>query len=76
MNFEWDPNKAKSNVAKHRVDFAEASTVFADNFALTIFDPDHSDSEDRYVTIGTRPRSSRFAHRPRRRDTDHRFANC
>ena len=57
MNFEWDPDKAESNVAKHGVDFAEASTVFADYFALTIFDPDHSDSEDRYITIGLSDRA-------------------
>ena len=52
MDFEWDTEKAKTNVDKHGVDFAESSTVFGDAFALTIFDPDHSSSEDRYVTIG------------------------
>lgn len=52
MDFEWDNEKADTNVAKHGVDFAEASTIFADTFALTIIDPDHSSSEERYVTIG------------------------
>ena len=52
MDFEWDTEKANTNVEKHGVEFAEASTVFADAFALTIFDPDHSSSEDRYITIG------------------------
>lgn len=52
MNFEWDPAKAKKNFAKHGVGFDEASTVFSDPFALTIYDPDHSDVEDRFVIIG------------------------
>ena len=50
MNFEWDINKAKSNLKKHGVDFADAVTVFDDFNALTIEDPDHS--EERFVTLG------------------------
>ncbi len=50
--FEWDEKKAKQNVRKHRVSFAEASTVFADPFSLTIPDPLHSEEEDRFVTVG------------------------
>ena len=57
MNFEWDTDKADSNVAKHGVSFAEASSVFSDPYALTIFDPDHSSAEDRYITIGLSGRS-------------------
>ena len=50
--FEWDPNKAESNRRKHAVTFDEASTVFGDPLAILITDPDHSDSEDRFVDIG------------------------
>ena len=53
MEFEWDLDKAASNLAKHAVDFAEAATVFGDPLAITIFDHDHSDDEDRSVTIGS-----------------------
>lgn len=42
MNFEWNPQKAKSNVAKHEVSFEEASTVFGDPLSETFDDPDHS----------------------------------
>jgi uncharacterized DUF497 family protein len=52
MDFEWDPRKAESNQSKHQVSFSEAATVFADDFAITIPDPGHSESEDRYITIG------------------------
>jgi uncharacterized DUF497 family protein len=52
MQFEWDPKKAAANARKHRVTFDEAMTVFADARALTAYDPDHSDDEDRFLTIG------------------------
>jgi uncharacterized protein len=52
LTFEWDPRKARSNIAKHGVTFEEASTVFADSLSLTIPDPEHSRSEERYVTMG------------------------
>jgi uncharacterized DUF497 family protein len=52
LSFEWDADKSKSNERKHRVSFDEASTVFADPHALTIYDPDHSDEEDRYLSLG------------------------
>jgi len=52
MEFEWDPDKAASNLAKHGVAFAEAATVFGDPLAITYFDPDHSDEEDRFLTFG------------------------
>ena len=50
--FEWDPQKADLNLRKHGVSFREASTVFADPVAVTAHDPDHSEDEDRYVTMG------------------------
>ena len=52
MQFEWDPDKAESNTAKHGVGFVEASTVFADPLELTIQDPDHSSDEDRFLNLG------------------------
>ena len=51
-NFEWDPNKERTNRRKHRVTFEEAATVFHDPRALTIYDPDHSTTEDRWITLG------------------------
>jgi uncharacterized protein len=52
MEFEWDPRKAKINLRKHGVSFTEAGTVFGDELAITVSDPDHSDDEERYITIG------------------------
>ena len=52
MNFEWDENKARINQEKHGVSFDEAKTVFDDADALQIFDPDHSESEDRFIMLG------------------------
>ncbi len=52
MEFEWDEAKAEANVRKHGVSFAEAATVFGDPLAVTFFDPDHSDDEYRFLTIG------------------------
>jgi uncharacterized DUF497 family protein len=52
MDFEWDEAKAEANERKHGVSFAEAVTVLADPLSLTGYDPDHSEDEDRYITIG------------------------
>lgn len=52
LSFEWDRNKSEANIRKHDVSFEEAKTVFNDPFALTIEDPDHSTTEDRYIDIG------------------------
>ncbi len=52
MDFEWDEAKAESNQQSHGVSFTEAMTVFADPLSLTGYDPDHSDHEDRYITMG------------------------
>ncbi len=51
-NFEWDPSKAKSNISKHKISFEDATSVFKDKNAISIFDEDHSDNEDRWITIG------------------------
>lgn len=52
LQFEWDYQKARKNLQKHRVLFEEAATVFGDPLSITISDPLHSSSEDRFVTIG------------------------
>lgn len=52
MNFEWDPSKAAKNRRKHGVSFHEAATAFGDPLALSYQDPDHSDQEQRFITIG------------------------
>ncbi|MEY8313398.1 BrnT family toxin [Oscillospiraceae bacterium 42-9] len=52
MNFEWDENKARANLKKHGVSFGEAQTVFYDENALLIDDPDHSEDEDRFIILG------------------------
>jgi uncharacterized protein len=50
--FEWDDNKAKINIVSHGISFDEASTAFADTLSLTIYDPQHSRQEDRYILLG------------------------
>jgi uncharacterized DUF497 family protein len=52
LRFEWDANKARLNLAKHSISFEEASTVFGDINSITITDPIHSLSEERYVILG------------------------
>jgi uncharacterized DUF497 family protein len=52
FQFTWDPQKAASNLRKHKVGFPEAATAFADPLSLTIPDPDHSVGEERFVLIG------------------------
>ncbi len=52
LSFEWDPEKAASNLGKHGVSFEEAATVFGDPLSLTVYDPDHSLDEDRFITMG------------------------
>jgi uncharacterized DUF497 family protein len=52
MVFEWDARKSATNLRKHGVSFAEAGTVFGDELSITVPDPDHSEQEDRYITIG------------------------
>ena len=50
--FEWDPRKDAENQRKHRIAFEEAKSVFADEYALLLDDPDHSVSEDRFLLLG------------------------
>jgi len=51
-NFEWDTEKAKSNLKKHKISFQRAAAVFLDPFAISLFDEEHSRDEERWVTLG------------------------
>ncbi|OUD12822.1 BrnT family toxin [Thioflexithrix psekupsensis] len=51
-DFEWDSQKAKSNFTKHCVSFERAITVFRDPSAISIPDEEHSETEERWVTLG------------------------
>lgn len=51
-DFEWDPQKAHRNRRKHGVSFDQALTVFRDPRAASLYDDEHSETEDRWVTLG------------------------
>jgi len=52
LAFEWDPKKEKANRRKHKIGFADASTVFGDPLSITIPDPDRFSGEERFLIIG------------------------
>lgn len=52
LEFTWDPAKARTNLRKHGVSFVEAQSVFYDVRARLVDDPDHSESEDRFILLG------------------------
>ena len=52
MLFDWDEEKAKSNLAKHGISFDEATSVFDDPLFLTFADPEHSLQEQRFLIMG------------------------
>jgi uncharacterized DUF497 family protein len=52
-DFEWNPEKAKQNLRKHGVSFERAASVFLDPFAISVYDEEHSENEDRWITIGS-----------------------
>ena len=52
LKFDWDKSKALLNKKKHGVSFEEAVTIFYDEDALEFHDPDHSESEDRFIMVG------------------------
>jgi len=52
MEFEWNPGKAARNLKDHKITFEEAATVFGDPLSLTLPDPDHSNDESRFITVG------------------------
>ena len=52
ITFSWSERKNKANQKKHGVSFEEAQTVFFDENAIEFFDPDHSETEDRFLMLG------------------------
>jgi uncharacterized DUF497 family protein len=52
LRFEWDPDKARRNVGKHRLTFEEATTAFEDDRSVTMPDPTHSVGEERFLLLG------------------------
>jgi uncharacterized DUF497 family protein len=52
IRFDWDSNKNLANVKKHKISFEEAKTVFFDENARVIPDPEHSESEERFIILG------------------------
>ena len=53
IKFEWNHSKAQSNLAKHGVSFEEAKSIFYDELAVQFYDTEHSESEDRFIMLGT-----------------------
>ena len=51
-NFDWDPVKENQNTRKHKITFRRAATVFRDPNQLSVYDEEHSENEDRWITIG------------------------
>jgi uncharacterized DUF497 family protein len=76
LSFEWDEEKAKANLKKHRVGFDEATSVFADPYSLTIHDPDHSADEQRYIDIGTSDKGRVFVVVYTERGSNIRIVSC
>jgi uncharacterized protein len=68
--FQWDKKKARANLKKHKVSFEEAKTLFNDPFLLTYPDIEHSDTEERYISIGSsvRGRTLLVVHTDREED--------
>ena len=52
MEFEWDPVKDKANIKKHGIAFSDAALIFADSNMMTLYDKEHSQQEDRYLSLG------------------------
>ena len=50
--FDWDPRKESTNIRKHEVSFRLATTIFRDKNQLSLFDIEHSDQDDRWITLG------------------------
>jgi uncharacterized DUF497 family protein len=52
MKFTWDENKNQLNIRKHGIDFGDAAYVFSDQYALSIPDDEHSETEERWLLLG------------------------
>jgi uncharacterized DUF497 family protein len=57
VEFEWDPEKAATNLKKHGVSFSKAARVFSDPLSITVHETDHSTEEERYLIVGVSNRS-------------------
>jgi uncharacterized DUF497 family protein len=55
MKFIWDPVKERINIQKHEISFTESCYVFSDLYSLNLFDEQHSEDEDRWITLGQTP---------------------
>lgn len=75
MRFEWDPEKARRNLAKHGVSLEEAATAFADPLSITRFDPDHSDDDDRFLLLGATHAGHLALRRPHAAERPYRWAD-
>ena len=51
-NFEWDQEKAISNIKKHNISFEESASIFQDSNMINLYDDEHSENEDRWISIG------------------------
>ena len=58
FQFDWDNRKHAANIRKHEVTFDEASTIFSDQFGMTIYDPAHSQAEERFIEMGLSSRGN------------------
>jgi len=76
LTFEWNAEKAKENIRKHKISFEEAKTVFNDPFLMTFPDPEHSASEQRYLNIGTCSKGRVLIIIHTERDADIRIISC
>ncbi|MCI0475191.1 MAG: BrnT family toxin [Anaerolineales bacterium] len=75
-HFQWDEEKAKTNLRAHKVSFEEGETIFSDPFSITIPDPDHSIDEERYIDIGTSDNGRLLVVSYTERGTDIRIISC
>lgn len=55
MKFQWDATKERTNRKKHGITFSEACLVFGDAYLLNLFDGNHSEDEERWITMGQTP---------------------
>ena len=76
LSFEWDARKARANLKKHGVSFEEAKTIFNDPQALTFPDSEHSNGEQRYLSIGLSARGRVLVVVHTDRDQNTRLISC
>ena len=76
LNFEWDEEKAKANLRKHKVSFYEATTVFINPLSITMLDPDHSVDEQWYIDIGSSDKSRLLVVSYTERGSNIRIISC